>query len=103
VSAKANSNPSTRTGVRAPVIVMAAVVLIAFLGYMAYQAFTPKVYAPPVPPARSNANEDAFKTWAKQRYHETGGDWSKLAPEDQQRFVSASRGKGKSFFESFKP
>lgn len=99
----ANSNPSVRPGVRLPVVALAVIALVVLLGFFAYQTFTPKVYAPPVPPPRSNSNEDAFRSWAKQRYHETGGKWSKLSPEDQQRFVSASRGKGQPFFESFKP
>jgi len=103
VSTDVNPDPPARPGVSPAVIAAAAVAVVALVGFFGYQVFTPKVYAPPVPPPRRNANQDAFNAWARQRYKETGGNWNKLPPEDQQRFVSAARGKGKVLFDTFKP
>jgi hypothetical protein len=104
VSADVNpDSPAEKAGVSLPVIAAAAVALVALLAFLGYQAFTPKFYAPPAPPTRkSNPNEDAFNAWARQKYNETNGNWSKLSSEDQQRFTVASRGKGKDLFDTFK-
>jgi hypothetical protein len=104
VSADINPDRPAQSAISPAALAAAAVAVVALLGFVGYQTLAPKVYPPPMP---TNVKPDpsiaAFKTWAQQRYRETGGDWSKLPPEDQQRFVNASRGKGKSMFESYKP
>jgi hypothetical protein len=103
VSADVNPGSPARAGVPPATFAAAAVAVVVLLGFLGYQALTPKVYAPPVPPNIGNPSQDAFNAWARQRYRETGGAWAKLPPEDQQRFMNASRGKGKFLFDSFKP
>jgi len=103
VSAGVNPDPPARPGVPPAALAAAAVAVVALVGFFGYQVLTPKVYAPPVPPNIGNPSQDAFNAWARQRYKETSGNWSKLPPEEQQRFMNASRGKGKMLFESFKP
>jgi len=103
VSTDVNPDPPARPGVSPAALAAVAAAVVALLVFFGYQTLAPKVYAPPVPPARRNANEDAFQAWARQRYKDTAGNWSKLPPEDQQRFMTASRGKGKFLFDSLKP
>jgi hypothetical protein len=45
----------------------------------------------------------AFKSWAQQKYTESGGDWTKLSAEDKKKFDATGRGKGESLFDTFKP
>jgi len=105
MSTGAKSDPSPRANIGLPVIVSGILAVVAIVGFLGYQMLAPKEYAPPPPKTKPtpDPNALAFKTWAQQRYRETGGIWAKLPPEDQQRFANASRGKGQSSFESFKP
>jgi len=104
VSAHVNPDSPARAGVPAAALATSVVALVALLGFLGYRTFAPKVYPPPMPTnLKPDPSVAAFKTWAQQRYRETGGDWSKLPREDQQRFVNAARGKGKGMFESYKP
>jgi hypothetical protein len=104
VSTNVNRDQPAQPALHPAAIVAAIVVVVAVVAFLGYQMFTPKVYAPPMPKDyKPDASQEAFKTWAQQRYREAGGDWTKLPTEDQQRFNNAARGKGKSMFESYKP
>jgi hypothetical protein len=103
VSTDVNPDPPAKPGVSPAVIAAGAVAVLALVGFLGYQALTPKIYAPPMPANyKPDPAAQAFKTWAQQKYRESGGDWTKLSPEDQKKFMDAGRGKGQSLFESFK-
>ncbi len=103
MSADVNTDPPARANVSPAVIAAGAVAILALLAFLGYQTLLPKSYAPTTLVKNSGASQQAFVTWAKQKYQEVGGDYSKLAPGDQQRFTTASRGQGKTYFQSFKP
>ena len=103
MSTKANRDSPARPDLGPIAIIAAVIVVVVLVGLLGYYNLAPKTYAPSMPSARTNPSQGAFNEWARQRYHAAGGDWTRLAPEDQQRFMDAARGNGKSLFDSFKP
>jgi hypothetical protein len=77
------------TSVSPIMIAVVSVVLLAFVGWLAYA----NLFAPPKPApmdAKGQANHDFIKRLAKQ----SGGDINKLSPEDQQKLRELAKGYG---------
>ena len=71
------------------VIAIAVVVLIAIVGWLAYA----NMLAPPKPlplSKQAQTNHD----WIKSLAQKSGGDFSKLSPEEQQKLTSMTGGYG---------
>ena len=80
-SAKKNVSPA--------MIAVLAVVLLAFVGWLAYA----NLFAPPKP-AAMDAKAQANHDWIKQLAKQSGGDISKLSPEDTQKLQEMTKGYG---------
>jgi hypothetical protein len=70
-------------------IVVAAVVLVLFLGWLAYANFSgPKLH--PIQPTQKTEAD----LYIEQLRKKSGGDWNKLTPEEQARVNQITRGFG---------
>src|ERR1043166_2438488 len=68
VSTDVNPDPPAKPGVSPAVIAAGAVAVLALVGFLGYQALTPKIYAPPMPANyKPDPAAQAFKTWAQQK------------------------------------
>ncbi len=93
MTTKTKNNSSKQISV--PVIIACVLVLIAFVGWIAYRNFGP---APIPPPPPKNANEIRME----KIYTNTGGDINKLSPEDRQWLHEYSRGREQQAFQYYK-
>jgi hypothetical protein len=76
--------PTGRSGagpqVPPALIAVAAVVLLVFIGWLAYA----NLFAPP-PPKPMTQEQKSNQDWIADKIKETGGDMSKLSKEDQEK------------------
>jgi hypothetical protein len=66
-----------------PVLIGTIVVALLIVGGTAWHFFGPQNGGAPVRPL--TAEEQANKTWIEEKARETGGDFTKLGSDDQQR------------------
>lgn len=85
------SKPSSSQGVSPAVIAIVAVVLLAFVGWLAYANLAP--HAEPYVP-KTTPEGAATNNWIEQKAKESKGDISKLSPEDQDKLQKITRGYG---------
>jgi hypothetical protein len=78
-----------------PLFIVAVLILIAFVGWIAYRSFGPAPI-PPAPP--KNANEIRME----KIYKESGGDIEKLSPEDRQWLHDYSGGREQQAMQYYK-
>jgi hypothetical protein len=89
VPSSRSSQKEKSAGVPPALVVVLVVVLLAFVGWLAYA----NLAAPPKPApmdAKGQANHDFIKRLAKQ----SGGDMSKLSQEDVQKLQEMTKGYG---------
>jgi hypothetical protein len=70
------------------VVIIAAVALLAFIGWMGYRSFGP----PPAPTL--SAQEQSDQNYIRQLVEKTGGDYGKLSPEERQKLDQMTGGQG---------
>ncbi len=90
------TNTSGKQPVSPVMIGVAVVVLVLFLGWIGYRNFGP----PPHPVLPDNVNTP-IANWIRTKAHESGGDISKLSPEDQQHLQSLTQGKGAAYLKKY--
>jgi len=72
------------------------VVLVLFVGWLAYHNFVP-----PKPPVIPDTVNSPVANWIRSKARESGGDISKLSPEDVQRLQSVTQGKGEAYLKKY--
>lgn len=80
-------NAKDKTNANLPIIVIAVVALVAFMIWMGYRSFGPE-------PKPVNDLTRAHDQWMEQVAKVSGGDFSKVKPEDQAKLQSESYGHG---------
>ncbi len=87
VNAKGNASPAF--------VVIAVVLLIAIVGWLAYA----NLFAPPKPPPMTQAQQqtvDKYDALAKKSH----GDINQLSPEERDQFMQATGGHGEQILQS---
>jgi len=82
----ANTAPGSQN-VKLPVIIVAVVVLVAFLGWWGWKNFGPQ-------PAIKTEAAVAHDKWMDQIARQSGGDISKLSAEDMEKLQKQTYGHG---------
>jgi hypothetical protein len=78
------------------VIAVAVAVLLLLIVWIAYHNFAP----PPHQVIPDNVDTPIAR-WIRDKAHESGGDISKLSPEDQQKLQSVTQGKGEAYLKKY--
>lgn len=78
------------------VIAVAVVFLMVFIGLIAYHNFGPA----PHPVIPDNV-QTPIASWLRTKAQESGGDISKLSPEDQQKLQTVTQGKGVAYLKKY--
>ena len=82
------AKPAPARGVPPAVMALCVVVLVAFISWVGYANLAP--HAQPLQKTTVTETD----RWIAQKAHESGGDANKLAPEDQQKLNTLTRGMG---------
>lgn len=90
VSAKSDA----RSSASLPIIIACVLVLIAFIGWVAYRNL--------VPPSAPDVPKSSNAVRLEKIYKESGGDLDKLSPEDRQWLHDYSHGREKEAFQYYK-
>jgi len=78
------------------VIAIAVIVLVLFVGWMAYHSFA----GPKITFAPDNV-DSPIANWIRDKARESGGDISKLNPADVQKLQTVTQGKGEAFLKKY--
>lgn len=83
---KAVGLPGEKKAVGLPVIILAAVLALALIGFIGYRAFNP--------PQPRTAAMQKFDDYLSAKAKDSNRDFSKLSPEDQAKLNSQTMGHG---------
>ena len=73
-----------------PIVIAAALFLVIIIVVIARVTFAP----PAGPDTRQTASQQSDNAWLTQKAKESGGDFNKLAPADQEKVQTLTKGKG---------
>ena len=94
MAAGPNKGSVKKPGVSLPALAAAVVLLVLFVGWLAYRNLGP----PPMGP--TGPTEQSKNDWLSQLAKQTGGDFSKLDPGTQQKINIYTGGKGAELLKS---
>ena len=86
--------PGEKKAVGLPIIIVAAVLGLALIGFIGYRTFNP--------PQAHTAAMQTFDDYVSQKAKESNRDFSKLSPEDQAKLNSQTMGHGAQALQSAK-
>ena len=78
------------------VVAAAVIILVLFVVWIGYRSL-----APPAPEKVPDNVDSPIANWVRTKAHESGGDLSKLSPEDQQKLQSVTQGKGEAYLKKY--
>ena len=77
-------------------IAVAVVILLLLVGWIGYRNLAPAPHE-----VIPDNVQTPIAIWIRTKAHESGGDLSKLSPEDQQKLQSVTQGKGEAYLKKY--
>jgi hypothetical protein len=95
-SMPAQSRAKEKATASPAMIAVAVVILIAFIGLMAYHSLGPTAH-----PVIPDNVQTPIARWIRAKAQESGGDINKLSPEDQRQLQGVTQGKGVAYLKKY--